>query len=304
MITTIRAPAFSSASAARSGSSSPVITSASAALARTSRARGRTRWRHAAASARERHRCRRRFGSNTTGRPSRRPALVRASSPRARSRADERVRGDEQRRRRRTAVSSRPPSARAHGGDRVAVHLVARLAARRRPRRSRPASGAPGEQLEQRQLDALASQPVAEPAAPGVVTRAAGEGDVRAVRGPRSPRRSRPRRRNAGTNASRVSATRSSGRSQMRSTSASPRHEGRRPGRAADLGSWRSRARTLSSPAGARRRAHDQPRRVTRVLPHARTAPGVPVAVPARDSRRARTTGSSSSAAPAGSRLT
>ena len=66
----MRAPAFSNASEARSGSSSPVINSASPAPARTSSASGTQAFVTAAASARERHRCRRTVGSNTTGRPS------------------------------------------------------------------------------------------------------------------------------------------------------------------------------------------------------------------------------------------
>ena len=67
MITAAAAPAATSASAARSGSSSPVSNDASSAVARTSSASGTHALAAVAASAGERHRCKRRFGSKITG---------------------------------------------------------------------------------------------------------------------------------------------------------------------------------------------------------------------------------------------
>ena len=88
---------------------------------------------------------------------------------------------------------------------------------------------------------------------------------------PRPRRRSRPRHRNGErTRPPRPAPPPGARRSE--STSASPRHRVGAPGRL--LGAvTRSRARTLSSPAGARRRAHDRTRRVARVLPQPRAAP-------------------------------
>ena len=98
-------------------------------------------------------------------------------------------------------------------------------------------------------------EPVAQPAPPGVVAGAAGQRDVARRRARRSPRRSPPRRRSAGRTR-RPRPGRRRGRSQIevdeRLAEAQRRARGRRP--AAPC----SRGRTLSSPRGARRRAHDQ----------------------------------------------
>ena len=70
---------------------------------------------------------------------------------------------------------------------------------------------------------------------------------MRAARAPRRPRRSPRRRRSAGTNAS-ASASDATGRSQTRSTSASPRHRGvRHPRGRRRLSSPRARAACASS---------------------------------------------------------
>ena len=119
VITTIRAPGLQQrqrrAARDRPRRSSPRPRSA---LARTSSAPGTHAFAAAAASARERHRCSRRFGSNTTGRPSD-SAASRARIVTSRSfGADQRVRAEEQRRpSAATAASSRPPSASHDGGD-------------------------------------------------------------------------------------------------------------------------------------------------------------------------------------------
>ena len=110
--TTICAPAFSSAVAARSGSSSPVISGASAWLARTSSAPGTHAFALAAASAFERQRCRRRFGSKIDRSSALERQLASPHRDLALVGADERVRADEQRSRSRRSPARRDRPAR------------------------------------------------------------------------------------------------------------------------------------------------------------------------------------------------
>ena len=69
-----------------------------------------------------------------------------------------------------------------HPGDLLAVIVKARLAARR-DRHDLERCLRPRHELEQRRADALAVEPPAQPAAPGIVARTAGERDVSAVPG-------------------------------------------------------------------------------------------------------------------------
>jgi hypothetical protein len=153
------------------------MTETSSALARTRSAPGTHAFAAAAASARERQRCSRRFGA-----PQGERRFSCAHSDLALVRADQRVRAEVQPG---GAVDRclEPSAEGLHdGGDRVAVDLVAGLARvvhrdqRHRRRGSR-------RELEQRHADALLLEAVPEPAAPGVIARPAGEGDVRAVVG-------------------------------------------------------------------------------------------------------------------------
>ena len=217
-------PPSTSAAAARSGSLSPVISCGLGLVGPHQQRPGTQALALAAASAREPQRCRRRLASKITGRPSSSAQLPRRHRQLALAGADQRVGGDEQRRR----VGAPPPRTRPseHRHDRpvgVAVELVARLALG--ARRVTNASGVcnPRDQLEQRHVDAAPrssrarshAPQTSSPAPPASATARPGRGgDHRDVG--RHARRSAAR-------TGRSRAARSPRRSPTRSTSASPR---------------------------------------------------------------------------------
>ena len=179
----------------------------------------------------------------------------------------------------------------------LAVERVAGLARARRRSTNASAVWCPGSRRKRVELDALVRRAASrQPLAPLVLARPAGQRDPRA--GPRGDdARCSPRRPRGGrTNAS-ASASRATGRSQMRSTSGSPRHT---TGPRIAVAAMR---RTLSSPPGARRRAHDRTRRLARV-PAAGAGRRIRRRCISTACRRAATTGCRCSSGPAGSRST